>query len=275
MHPLHIVQSRFYFRENRMHIEYHVCVLRVAYIWNDSAISVIKIRYLSLKRSCLVNEIIQDVPMVRDIPCNSINHSIPPGEAERPGERERKRDSRVQTQRVDAQRSAAFRCAINNRDVSSHSSAVTRSTFWRDTAASCRVTRITAVTLRAPSISLFLSSLTCFLSLSLSLSATACTDQPTDHHCSMPSYVVKPCQLNYRQTSHAGRLSLSRAAVPIRVMLKSRAVESAIDTAFREVPESTDPSKAPRMRTRPSLSPRNVKTLKRNRSAWRPTKFKR
>lgn len=42
-------------------------------------ISVIKIRYLSLKRSHLVNGIIQDVPVARDIPCNSINHSIPSG----------------------------------------------------------------------------------------------------------------------------------------------------------------------------------------------------
>lgn len=42
-------------------------------------ISVIKIRYPSLKRSHLVNRIIQDVSVARDIPCNSINHSIPSG----------------------------------------------------------------------------------------------------------------------------------------------------------------------------------------------------
>jgi len=111
------------------------------------------------------------------IPLTIPSHQERRRDQEREREGERERLSRVQTQRVDAQRSAAFRCAINNRDVSSHSSAVTRSTFWRDTAASCRVTRITAVTLRAPSISLSLSSLIPALSLSLSFSLY--TDRPT------------------------------------------------------------------------------------------------
>lgn len=60
-------------------------------------------------------------------------------------------------------------------------------------------------------------------SLVFSSSAIACTNRPMDgrtdertdrraaRHCSMPSYVVKPCQLNYRRTSYAGRLSLCRA----------------------------------------------------------------
>ena len=169
--------------------------------------------------------------MVRDIPYNFINHSIPLGEAERES-----LSGRPAALAGRCQQSAAFRCAINNRDVSSHSSAVTRSTFWRNTAASCRVTRITAVTfslsfIHSLSLSLSLSSLTLpppltFSSLLYLLSV--CIDsmhRPNDYHCSMPSYIVKSCQLNYRQTSYAGRLSLSRAISRVPVRVKSRTVQ--------------------------------------------------
>lgn len=91
---------------------------------------------------------------------------------------------------------------INNRDVSSHSSTpcVARSTFWDDTAASCRVTRPSRPWRCGPR--------------TLSLS---CTDSVhrvlVARHCFMPSYVVIPCQLNYRRTP-CTRLSLCRNYAP-------------------------------------------------------------
>lgn len=169
--------------------------------------------------------------MARDTPRNSIpriNHSVP-------GERDREDEGRPAGRRrqVDAGDRRFSRCAINNRDVSSHSSAVTRSTFWRDTAASCRVTRIAVVTLRAPSLPPSFSLLSCgslYLPPSPHWQRAPTADRPTDRSALfMPSYVVKPCQLNYRQTPYAERLSLSRAAW----RENHGAVESAIDTAFR------------------------------------------